>query len=92
MSDMPSESWTGKGAQDSILVTPTCPFCGEGLSVRSVVFDECAWCGKSGMEEEDLRQMRERAREAGGRLADRIWDMRMKAIFGTEGSQDDIER
>jgi len=85
MGDGPSESWTGKGSRNGIRITPTCPFCEEVLSDWSWLLDECWKCGKSGMDEENLRQMRVRARWAGRRLANRIWDIRMKSIFGSEG-------
>jgi len=88
----PSESWTGKGSRQGILVTPTCPFCGEPLIQWSVVLDKCWKCGKSGMDEESLRQMRERSGELGRRMNEMVARRTLKIILGTEGSQDDVER
>ena len=92
MGDGPSESWTGKGVRQGILITPTCPFCKEPLSQWSVVLDECWKCGKSGMDEENLRQMRERAGELGRRANEMVMRRMLEIILGTEGTQDDVER
>ena len=67
-----------------ILITPTCPFCGEPLSQWSVVLDECWKCGKSGMEEEDLRQMRVRAGELGRRMSEYVARRTLEIILGDQ--------
>ena len=64
------------------LVTPTCPFCKEPLSQWSVVLDECWKCGKSGMEEEDLRQMRVRAGELGRWMSEYVARRTLEIILG----------
>lgn len=92
MGDGPSESWKGKGPRRGILITPTCPFCKEPLSQWSVVLDECWKCGKSGMDEENLRQMRERSGELGRRINEMVARRTLKIILGSEGTQDDVER
>ena len=84
MGDRPSESWTGKGLRCGILITLTCPFCGEPLSQWSVVLDECWKCGKSGMEEEDLRQMRVRAGELGRRMSEYVARRTLEIILGDQ--------
>ena len=75
MSDGPSESWRIKGR--GILVTPTCPFCGEPLILCDQMEDHCSKCGKYGLIAEGVRIVSEKI----GRHWKRFWAERERKVI-----------
>ena len=69
------------------LCIKTCPFCEEVLSDWSWLLDECWKCGKSGMQEARIEEIREIGRELGRRMDEIVTARTLERILGREGER-----